>query len=119
MSGLANVGTAVPLEVLRTSTPIGATEATLLGIVPIKGYGTIRVVLFSDVDITFRVYVKARRISATSLTTMRLFASRTVAASGNMETLIFNVHGDYASLRAVPPGGVAPTIFECSAQLVP
>lgn len=108
------------LPVLRTATVIAssATESTLLGIVPVKGWGTIRVFLFTDQEVTFRVYTKPRRLSSTSLITMRLFASRTVAASGSMEPLIFNVHADYAKFTAQPTGST-PTVFECGIELFP
>ena len=118
MPGTVNAGPNRALPVLRTASAIGASEATIIEGIAIRGWGTVRVALYADQEVTFKVYTKPRRLSSSSLVTYRQFASRTVAAGGRMEPLIFNVHSDLIKITAQPTGAV-PTVFECGVNLHP
>ncbi len=102
---------------VRTDSLIADSESNVMPILPARGFGTLRVWLDSNVVVTLRIYGKPRRLSTTSLVTMRLIATRTVAVGTSMEPLDFNIRSDYVKITA--QGATVPTRFEMSAQLVP
>lgn len=117
MAGVTQSEFAMVRDWVRTASTIADTESNIMPILPCRGFGTLRIWLYSDVSVTLRIYGKPRRLSATSLTTMRLVATRVVASAGSMEPLDFNIRSDYVKITG--QGASVPTVFEMSAQLVP
>lgn len=112
------------LNVLRTRTAPGAnlTNRTLFGnssqagIFPCRGWGTLRVHVFSDQAVTLNFFQKPRDVSTSSQFTMRQTDTQSVAASTGTP-IEFLITGDYCDLRITTT--TAPSAFECEATLYP
>ena len=119
MGAVAQNDFAMVRDWVRTDANIADTESNIMPVLPARGFGTLRIWLFSNATITLRIYGKPRRLSSTRLVTWRLIASRTVSTAGSMEPLDFSIRSDYVSIRGLGAGPGATTTFEMSAQLLP
>lgn len=126
--GVRTATFAAALQILRTAEPpAGTDEEVLLSIWPCKGWGTLRVWLFTNQAGTLRIYQKARSspaipgvtpIAAISFPSFRQTDTRSVAASPTAMPFVFDLLSDLVRIT-FQATTTAPTTFEAAAELLP